>query len=80
MRTNDAELNHAHGTLWGACGGQLEYVSQDIEWRKIEGTRETYTAGVLIRFTDHDVQMTEEGERRFYELWFPLSALKLGVK
>lgn len=27
---------------------------------------------MIIRFTDHDVQVTSEGEERFYEISFPV--------
>lgn len=67
--TNDAKLDHVHGSLSGASGGQLEYVSQQIQWRLQGGA---YVPGILIRFTDHDVQAYEDGEKCYYELWFPV--------
>lgn len=38
-------------SLWGSCGGQLEYVGQKIVTRSYAA--KTYTA-VVLYFTDHD--------------------------
>lgn len=58
------------GALWGNSGGQLEYVSQRVEW---ERRGEDLIPVMVIRFTDHDVQMTEENpENAYYELRFPV--------
>lgn len=71
-------------TLFGIEGGQLEYVSQRVEWKKNAGGR--WVPQMVIRFTDHDVQsggivFNEDGtakngliEGQYYELTFPIGA------
>jgi hypothetical protein len=44
-------IEYDDGKLWGRAGGELEYVSQRIEWRE-DGSR--WYPVVVIRFTDHD--------------------------
>lgn len=63
------EINYMGGCLWGESGGRLEYVSQRTIYKLTNGE---YIPYMIIRFTDHDVQMTREGEDMFYDLEFPL--------
>lgn len=62
-----------NGSLWGKSGGQLEYVSQRVEWRPDDSRMV-----MVIRFTDHDHAMDDIEtnpdliEGRFYELEFPM--------
>lgn len=67
-------ISQSGGKLYGASGGQLEYVSQRIEWKKRENSA-TYYPVMIVRFTDHDVQWGDRQnliEGRFYELEFPI--------
>lgn len=58
-------------SLYGAHGGQLEFVSVRIETRKLGNFFKTFA---IIRFTDHDVRACEDApvEKVYYELSFPL--------
>ena len=59
--------------LYGHAGGQLEYVSQRLEWR--ESPKGRWTQLMIIRFTDHDVRSWPHKELldgRYYEIEFPL--------
>ena len=63
--------------LWGISGGELEYVSQRVEWRqRVKGSVEPWHAVMVIRFTDHDVQADDfrSGliEGKYYELEIPI--------
>lgn len=54
----------SNGSLWGAAGGQLEYVGQEIVWRKRPGERqrEKWDAHIRLKFTDHDMAASREPE------------------
>lgn len=64
------------GHLYGRAGGQLEYVSQRLEWRQ-EGNR--YYQVVVMRFTDHDHSLplfqssSEMIDGKYYEFEFELA-------
>ena len=65
--------------MFGRAGGQLEYVSQRIEWQI--GPNGGHYAVVIMRFTDHDHHFNSkedpqtEGmiDNKYYELEFPVS-------
>lgn len=67
--------------LFGFSGGQLEYVSQRLEWRQ-SGNGHCYQV-MVIRFTDHDIRAVADIkdiphnknliDGKYYELEFPLS-------
>lgn len=62
-------------TLWGSAGGQLEFVSQRVEWRKCDATQKAVPV-IVIRFTDHDAQaypLNTLIEGKYYELEFPMA-------
>lgn len=68
-------INYGDKSLWGIAGGQLEYVSQRIEYKQNENNKKYY-AVMIIRFTDHDVQAHNIDsliEGKYYELEFPLT-------
>lgn len=68
-------ITYDYHTLWGSSGGQLEYVSQKVVWKQaFNGYLRCY---LMVRFTDHDVQATKEGEGKFYDLYFPFAALEV---
>lgn len=66
----------ARRKLWGCAGGELEYVSQRIEWRERPQSKSGWEPVMIIRFTDHDVQASpgREGliDGKFYEFEFPV--------
>lgn len=50
--------------LWGRSGGELEYVSQHIEYQ--ESSVGVFFPVMVMTFTDHDIQP----DGGFYELRF----------
>lgn len=76
IATDTAIIAYAENKLWGISGGQLEYVSQRIEWRKSSSGK--HSKVMVIRFTDHDLQAyalkdhKELIDGQYYELEFPL--------
>ena len=64
-------------TMYGIAGGQLEFVSQRVEWRR----EPDYNGGrsfpvIIIRFTDHDCQanpMPQLIEGKYYEFEYPMA-------
>lgn len=67
-------ISLSDGQLWGSAGGQLEYVSQRIEFKQWP-TGEYYQV-MIIRFTDHDAQaypLDDLIDGKYYELSFPLA-------
>ncbi len=60
-------LKYADGFLYGESGGQLEYVSQRIEW-KYRNAQEGTVPYIIIKFTDHDVYP----DGKFYEISFEI--------
>lgn len=78
-KTNQHMISYGNGKLWGSAGGELEFVSQRIEWRQRPSPRgEQCYAVMVMRFTDHDVQATPHGipgliDGHYYELEFPLA-------
>lgn len=76
-KTVDCSYKNKLGQLWGRAGGQLEFVSQRIEWRDIgNGRHQQY---MVIRFTDHDHTLSlfqespEMIEGKYYDFEFPLA-------
>ncbi|HEY9678630.1 MAG TPA: hypothetical protein V6C76_11510 [Drouetiella sp.] len=67
----EGRFDASNDTLWGESGGQLEYVSQRVVWKQMG---EKYEPQMELTFTDHDVQVTHEGDDRFYKLIFPVAA------
>lgn len=67
---------YAGGKLWGTAGGELEFVSQRVEYRK-QGTR--HEPVLVMRFTDHDAQAMPHDvagliDGKYYEIEFPMAA------
>ena len=64
-----------YDTLWGSHGGQLEFVSQRIEWKPHTGDIQ-WCAWMTFRFTDHDQYMggCEDApvDKIFYEISVPI--------
>lgn len=71
-------ITYADHKLWGMAGGQLEYVSQKLEWRKLEGDSGRWYQVMVIRFTDHDLRAhplntdKELVDGIYYDLEFPI--------
>lgn len=68
-------LEYDRQTLYGPCGGRVEYVGQRIEW-------DTSTIPIrpimVLLFTDHDMQAVDKPELEdgvHYRLEFPLAAV-----
>jgi len=74
QRMKDGLITYSNGRLWGAAGGQLEYVSQEIVLDPVLGQ-----FVMLIKFTDHDHSFNNPEdapdlvEGRYYVLEVPLA-------
>jgi len=81
MISHTINKNETIGKLWGKSGGQLEYVSQRIEYRT--GSDGHVSWVMVIRFTDHDHEFYDGYEQfppfegmiknKYYEIEFPLN-------
>ena len=76
MNPKDFDITYGDEKLWGIAGGELEYVSQRLEWVLNEVTGR-YHPVMVIRFTDHDQNhgYSTNGliEGKYYELSFRLA-------
>lgn len=76
LLSNKQPVQYADGTLWGRAGGQLEYVSQRVEFRHNPAIPGRYLPVMVVRFTDHDHAVSPSDELvdgRFYDIEFPIS-------
>lgn len=77
--TNMEKVVLSGGQLWGQAGGELEFVSMRVGWRK--RSEDKYERIVILRFTDHDVQACRGIEynggapidKLYYEIEMPFS-------
>jgi hypothetical protein len=74
-----SDITYDKNTLFGIAGGQLEFVSQRVEWKRSQSGQ--WIPNMIMRFTDHDVQSLGKDfpnpnliEGKYYELSFPIGA------
>lgn len=79
QRKSFQEVKLSNSKLWGAAGGELEFVSLRLSYLEREDGK--LERSVIIRFTDHDAAATATCcpqkdliEGRYYELELPLAA------